>query len=123
LPINEVQSPRQRYRILDYERLATVLQMRDIWQVRESCKSWVEEALAAKNWSRDNRWTESIAVGGKRFMEATKNRLGIRAIRRKVGGANGTYQLRESAVPYMNNSEPENSLLRLENTYPWDDIL
>jgi len=39
-------------------------------------------------------------VGCKGFVEATKERLGIRAKGRKVFSKNGAYELREPAAPY-----------------------
>jgi len=44
------------------------------------------------------------------------------ATRRKVVESNKSYELREPAVPYRANLNPENGPLRLENTSFWDDI-
>jgi putative transposase len=35
---------------------------------------------------RDGKWTESVAVGSRAFVTETKERLGIRAIGRKMVG-------------------------------------
>jgi hypothetical protein len=40
-----------------------------------------------------------------------------------VLGGNGTYELLESAASYTGNFDPENDVLRLENTYFLDNIL
>ena len=63
----------------------------------------------------------SIAVGFKGFVEATKERLGVGAKGRKVFSNNGAYELREAAAPYKGDFDPENGVLRLENTYFWND--
>jgi len=63
------------------------------------------------------KWTESIAVGSKEFIELTKQKLGIKVKGRHVIGGAGGYQLMESAAPYKVDSDPENGLLSLENTY------
>jgi len=105
-----------------YHRLIPLLQMRDIEELQESCRKRVEEDLATRNQSRDSKWTESIAVGSKVFIEATIKRLGIRAKGRKIVGSKKSYELREPAIPYGANLTPENGLLRLQNTYNWDDI-
>jgi len=97
--------------------------MRDIEKLQESCRKRVEEDLAKRNQSRDSKWTESIAVGSKAFIEATKKRLGIKAKGRKIVGSKKSYELREPAVSYGGNFTPENGLLRLQNTYFWDDIV
>jgi len=49
-------------------------------------------------------------------------RLGIRAKGRKIVGSKKSYELRETAIPYGANLAPENGLLRLQNTYNWNDI-
>ena len=68
-----------------------------------------------------NALTDLTGVGSKEFVEATKERLGIRAKGRKVFRNNGAYELREPAAPYKGDFDPENGVLRLENTYFWND--
>ena len=46
---------------------------------------WVEEILKTKNYVRESKWSQSIAVGSKSFVEGIKEKLGIRAKGRKVG--------------------------------------
>ena len=41
---------------------------------------------------------------------------------RKVLRNNGAYELREPVAPYMGVFNSENGVLRLENTYFWDEI-
>jgi hypothetical protein len=48
--------------------------------------------------------------------------LGIKGKVRKIVECNKSYELHEPAVPYGGNFTPENGLLRLQNTYFWDDI-
>ena len=93
-------------------------------QFQEARKHWIEQALESENYGRESKWTESIAVGSKGFIEATKERLGIRAKGRKVfGGTNGAYELREPVGAYRGVFGLENGLLRLQNTRYWDDIV
>ena len=89
---------------------------------QDSCKNRIEQTLVAGEKSRESKWTESIAVGSKSFIEATIKRLGIKAIGRKIARGDKSYELREPAVPYGANFAPENGFLRLENTYFWADI-
>ena len=81
---HEIQNPRQRYSLIDYNRLIPLLQMKDIGELQESCRKRVEQNMATENQSRDNKWTESIAVGRKAFIEAVIKRLGIKAKGRKI---------------------------------------
>ena len=77
--------------------------------------------IGSQDFDRENKWTESIAVGFKEFVEATKERLGIREKGRKVFSNNGAYELREPTASYKGDFGLENGVLRLENTYFWDD--
>ena len=116
---NEIQNPPKRYGLIDTAKVIALFQMRDLEELQESRKHWIEEALESKNHSRESKWTERIAVGCKGFVKATKERLGIRAKGRKVFRNNGAYKLREPATPYKRVFDPENGVLRLENTCFW----
>ena len=97
---NEIQNPRQRYAIIDYQRLITLLQVRDLQGVQETRRHYIEEVLGCKNQVRESKWSETIAVKSKRLVEATKDRLEIKAKGRRVLGENGSYELREPAAAY-----------------------
>ncbi len=118
---SEIQNPRKRYGLMDYQRLLVLLQMRDFYEIQESCRCKVDDVIRSQDCDRESKWTESIAVGFKGFVEATKERLGIRAKGRKVFNNNGAYELREPTAPYKGDFDPENGVLRLENTYFWND--
>jgi putative transposase len=77
----------------------------------------VEEPLARQGGKHESRWTESIAVGSKAFVENTKAEFGIKAIGREVMGADGVYELRERDFSYKAIFAGENSDLRPENAY------
>ena len=49
---------------------------------------------------RDDRWTESIAVGSRSFIEKVKNELGFKAAHRDVIEADGSCALREPDEAY-----------------------
>jgi len=119
---NEIQNPRQRYSLIDYPRVISLLQMKDLDELQQSCRNRVEQSLLSRDQSRDIKWTESIAVGSKSFIETTIKKLGIRAKGRKVVGSNKSYELREPAVPYGNFTH-KNGHLRHQNTYFWNDII
>jgi REP element-mobilizing transposase RayT len=73
------------------------------------------------NYVRESKWSQSIAVGSKSFIEDIKAKLGIRAKGRQVGESGGSYHLRETQIPYNSDFAPENSDLRAENAYFWKD--
>ena len=116
---NEIQNPRKRYAIIDYKRLVSLLQMRDLKEVQESCRTRIEETLASGEQLREGKWSESIAVANKSFIENTMKRLGIKALGRKVFGNNEGFEIREQAFPYGANFTPESGNLSPKNTYFW----
>ena len=100
--------------------------MKNIEEIQEVCRKMVEERVRKGNQSGDSgdsKWIECIAVGSKQFIEVTVKRLGVKAKGRKIVGGKESCELREPAIPCGANFTPENGLLRLENTYSWDDII
>jgi len=118
---NEIQDPRQRYSIIDYERLMELFDIRSMDGLKKTYGDYVEEALQKQSLERDGRWSESIAVGSEAFVRETKERLGIKAVGREVVGKEGFYELRESEVSYEANFGRENGDLRQENDFFWDE--
>jgi hypothetical protein len=64
---------------------------------------------------KENKWTQSIAVGSKAFIEKMKEALGFRATGRKIIYADDTFELREVLTPYGKANN-----LDSENTFLWD---
>ena len=61
---------------------------------------WVEQGLENGLLMRDDRWSESIAVGSSAFIDQVKNELGFKADHRDVIESDGSYVLREPAEAY-----------------------
>ena len=59
-------------------------------------------------------------LGGKEFVEMTKDRLGYRAEGRKVVKSDEDYQLREQQASYIANSGHKKATLSDDNTYLWN---
>jgi putative transposase len=118
---NEIQVPRRRYALIDYEGLRRVLGFRSHQDLAASYRRWIERSLEKGN-RRDAKWTESIAVGSESFVRATKRQLGLRAKSRQVLGRGGSYSLRESQLPYNEFLGYENDVLRSKNEYFWKNI-
>ena len=76
----EVAGLRERYRILDFERLVEKLEARDIREVREAYCGLIERRAEAEHFSRQSRWTEPVAVGSEGFVREVAGRLGRRRI-------------------------------------------
>ena len=112
---NEIQKPRQRYGIIDFKNLMTLLQVVNFVDLKEAHGKWIEEALKKPMVVRDSKWTQSIAVGDKSFVEQIKQRLGIRAKGRKIHGSEDEYQLRERQSSFGDWQNLDN-----ENTFDWN---
>jgi len=98
---NEIHNPRKRYALINYKKLTELLHSRSIEDFKNTYNRWIEEALRIDRHIRDSKWTQSVAVGGKEFIEMTKDRLGYRAEGRKVVKSGEDYQLREQQVSYI----------------------
>lgn len=96
----EIQVGSQKDSITDYHALMELLQFDSINAMRESRRQWVEENLASGEQVRESRWTESVAVGNKSFVETVKSKLGLKAKGRRVSGAENDFILREPQGPF-----------------------
>lgn len=116
----EIQSPPERYRLIDRLTLMQLLGITESAKLSLAHRSWVDEAIKSKERGRENRWTESIAIGSVSFIEEVKTKLGARAFGRKVVlGAQG-HELREPQLSYQDHFGYEIAPLSHENTIPWD---
>jgi putative transposase len=114
---SEIQAPGSRYTLIDYEKLQSLLGISSYEQLKQSHRSWVEKSFASMNYIRQNQWTDSIAVGGKGFVEELKIGLGIKARGRLARECNDAYELREPRSAYGLDFALQNDALRSENTY------
>jgi putative transposase len=117
---HEIQEPRRKNVLIDYERLQRLLGAGSYDQLRSSHKGWVEEYIGDGERARREEWTDSIAVGSVPFVEKVKMLLGFRAKGREVIEGSEEFQLREEAADYRALFEAENDDIRPENTFFWD---
>jgi hypothetical protein len=120
---NEIQAPRERYALIDYDGLRNLLGFRSMHDFAEAYRGWVEESLQEENHCRDGKWTECVAVGSDMFVRDTKEKLGVKAKGRKVVGKGGTYELRESPALYKGILGHKNAGLSPQNDYFWQDTI
>ena len=73
--------------------------------------------------ARDDRWSESVAVGSEQFVEQVKTELRSVVGRRQIIAENRTYSLREPSHPYSHLIGGKNEVLSGNNVYPWDVIV
>jgi len=63
--------------------------------------------------------TQSIAVDSKFFIEEVKDKLGFKAIGRKVVSTGDVYELNESEAPYSSGFDGKMCTLRPKNSVKW----
>lgn len=117
---NEIQKPRRKNVLIDYERLQGLIGAGSYEQLRSSYKAWVEESLGGGEKVRQEEWTGSIAVGSRPFVEKVKALLGFRAKGREVIEAGEGYQVRESPASYNALFGAAKEDIGHENTYFWN---
>lgn len=116
----EIQNPPQRYALIDRQKLSELAMLNDIASLKESHAGWLHEKLPSKSNGREDKWTNSIAIGGEKFVFKIKKLLGVKATGRKVVNMDGMSELREPSTPYNANFIPENDPLRVENLHYWN---
>lgn len=73
---DELMGTRQRYRVVDLERLLRSLAVTDLRQFRDAYAAGIHETLARGRPTREPEWTESLAVGSKEFVERVASETG-----------------------------------------------
>ena len=117
---NEIQEPRRKNVLIDYERVQGLLGTGSYDQLRSSHKGWVDEYLGDGEKARHQEWTGSIAVGSRPFAEKVKALLGFRAKGREVIEGNEGYEVREGPASYNALFGAEKGDIGPQNTYFWD---
>jgi putative transposase len=112
---NEIQNPRKRKRIIDFERLMKLLGFDNYADLKESHFKWVDSQLRNGSNKTESKWTQSIAVGSKTFIEKIKEALGFRAKGRKIKGTDDTFELREGLAAYGDAGKSESG-----NAFLWN---
>lgn len=113
---NEIQKPRRKCALIDYEKLAELSGFSSYHTLQNSHEELVAESL----YNGDHRqacWSESIAVGDASFVETIQQRLGLRAKGRKVREAGEGFQLRECAAMYIADYDFKNCDIERYNTF------
>ena len=115
LNYNEIQNPRKRKGIIDFDRLMGLLDFENYDDLKDTHSRWVDSEIQNDSRNKENKWTQSIAVGSKTFIEEMKKALGYRAKGRKIISAEDTFELREAIAPFGNADNLDSG-----NTYLWN---
>ena len=118
---NEIQEPKRKNVLINYEKLTELLEFDTYDKVKTYHKGWVDDYLRNGKNIRDDRWTKSIAIGSRSFIEKVKSLMGIMAIGRESIEVGESYQLREPSIHYGGHFGAKKDDIGPENTYYWDD--
>ena len=115
---NEIQKPPIRYGVIDHQELQRLCGIPDPERFKEEYRLWITVALTGGSMERESSWTESVAVGNRKFIEEVKVRLGIKAVGRKIREQSGTLlTLRERPAAYNADFGAKKGCLSLQNAY------
>lgn len=116
----EILNPPKRYSIIDQKVLINKCGYKDNEQFLTSYEELVETATRGGQTVRDPVWSESIAVGGKKFISDIGEKLGVKAKGRKAVQKSESFMLKEHQSSYRTDFRPDMGLLRLKNMHYWD---
>ncbi len=118
----ELLDPSARYRIVDVEALMDLLGINELSHLQNLYASWINEGLSAENSRRDGRWTESLAVGSKAFVEQFQSQIGSHAVHRKLLQDGSGCRICEAVPSYNDNFGVEMGVLSTENAVYLGDL-
>jgi len=119
---HEIQKPKKRYRLIDHDKLRSLLNADSNETLHRTHLGWIESQLKAKP-DRQEHFGRSLAVGSDAFVRRIQQSLGIRAVgRRSIKTPATGYQLKESIAAYGiadSDQTANNSAIPDTNTIPW----
>ncbi len=117
---NEIQNPKQRYSIIDFDSLMSLFNFTELIEFQKLHREWVIESIPKIISVRDSMWSESIAVGSKPFVDKILINLKQEIKKRKAVEKDGSHFIREPAIAYNTNFDPKKDVLSAENMLFWD---
>jgi putative transposase len=116
---NEIQSPPERYGLIDRIMLMQLCGIQSSEQLSLLHRQWIEEALADSSRTKEPAWSESVAVGSRDFLEELKKKL-HRNNKRDIVTSGEICTLREPASSYSTVFNGKKGILCPQNAYCWD---
>ncbi len=114
---NEILNPPKRYSIININTLMNLCGIHDPFLFKKNYKQWVETELISNTTIREDRWTESLAVGSKEFIEKYIQHFDQQ--KRKIENSGDSYQIREPTCAYSDDFIPQMGALRGNNRNSW----
>ena len=117
---NEIQTPRRKCVLIDYEVLMRLAGFNDYSRFQIEHGKWVSVAISEMNLHRESQWTQAIAIGSESFLDAIKKKMRSLAIGRSIKQSENCCELREAALSYNCDFDAKKSDIESDNTYFWD---
>ena len=105
---HEIMGIRQRYRLIDVERLCWRLRADNVQEVRKNLIASLAERIARDEVKREPYWTESLAVGSLGFVEKVKPLILFRRKTEMVPTADNVWALQEAVIAYGQKTDAKN---------------
>ena len=90
----ELMGARRRNQLLDQEKLLWLLQCEDLTEFRRQFNATLEQAIIDGELNRQAKWTESIAVGDRAYIDAIEKQVRGRQ-QLRIEERSGTWTLQE----------------------------
>lgn len=111
----EIQQLPRRYRIVDIPALMKICEVNSPAELQFKYRHWIEVALAGKLSARDDKWSQSIAVGSKQYVERVKENLGIKAVTRRIIEDDNGFSIKEGCCSYNDGLDHKKGRLSSNN--------
>lgn len=97
---SEITGLRKRYRLLDLDRLCERTSQPDTGALGQWYQDWIDDASLAETKTRDDRWTDRIAVGRRDFVERIGRQVENRMSVEVADDGDGSWSIREKRPSY-----------------------
>ncbi len=107
--------------MIDYKELLRLICVDNINELKKHHRDMIQESLETEINTRESKWTESVAIGSKAFVEETKEHLNIRCKGRNVIAHDDNFTLQEPHAHYNCSFNNTGNNLKSNNTYTWNN--
>jgi putative transposase len=112
---HEIQNPKLRYRVIDYSKMLKLMNLSSLENLQTWHRQWIESFMEEGGLDYDEKWSRSIAVGNRKFIDEVSQKLGNKVRKRKFTETRGGYILRDNSIPYKAHFGGEKTVLRPKN--------
>jgi putative transposase len=115
----EIQSPRDRYSIIDQNSLSQSLTFNSVPTFQKHHRQWIDEALRENDLEREAKWSQSLAVGSEAFVNEFADAVNPEIRKRRTNVVGESFVVREPSVAYSAHFDSKMDRLSTRNTFPW----